>query len=168
MERKWRPHECSRRRGHPCWPCVARPRCGDWAWSYFGKPNELFVSGLGAVVVAGIATLIAWRNEQVFTLANEVTGELRKVTWPTGKETVQLHHRRHRDDDHLVAVARILRRSLGLGHANDLRIGETVDAVTTGEREGKSMAMKWYVVHTYSGHENKARLSLQERVKQMG
>jgi len=30
------------------------------------------------------------------------------------------------------------------------------------------MAMKWYVVHTYSGHENKARLSLQERVKQMG
>jgi transcription termination/antitermination protein NusG len=29
------------------------------------------------------------------------------------------------------------------------------------------MAMKWYVVHTYSGHENKARLSLQERVKQM-
>jgi transcription termination/antitermination protein NusG len=29
------------------------------------------------------------------------------------------------------------------------------------------MALKWYVVHTYSGHENKARLSLQERVKQM-
>jgi len=29
-------------------------------------------------------------------------------------------------------------------------------------------AMKWYVVHTYSGHENKAKLSLQERVKQMG
>ena len=27
--------------------------------------------------------------------------------------------------------------------------------------------MKWYVVHTYSGHENKARLSLQERVKQL-
>ena len=30
------------------------------------------------------------------------------------------------------------------------------------------MSMKWYVVHTYSGYENKARLSLQERVKQMG
>ena len=29
------------------------------------------------------------------------------------------------------------------------------------------MALKWYVVHTSSGHENKARLSLQERVKQM-
>ena len=28
------------------------------------------------------------------------------------------------------------------------------------------MAMKWYVVHTYSGHENKAKLSLQERIAQ--
>ena len=33
---------------------------------------------------------------------------------------------------------------------------------------GQVMAMKWYVVHTYSGHENKARLSLQEHVKQKG
>ncbi len=30
------------------------------------------------------------------------------------------------------------------------------------------MAMKWYVVHTYSGHENKARLSLIDRVRQHG
>ena len=28
------------------------------------------------------------------------------------------------------------------------------------------MAMKWYVVHTHSGHENRARLSLLERIKQ--
>jgi len=28
--------------------------------------------------------------------------------------------------------------------------------------------MKWYVVHTYSGHENKARLSLQQRLKEAG
>jgi len=27
------------------------------------------------------------------------------------------------------------------------------------------MAMKWYAVHTYSGHENKARLSLLDRIK---
>jgi transcriptional antiterminator NusG len=30
------------------------------------------------------------------------------------------------------------------------------------------MAMKWYAVHTYSGHENKARLSLLERIKTAG
>ena len=30
------------------------------------------------------------------------------------------------------------------------------------------MPMKWYVVHTYSGHENKAKLSLLDRVRQAG
>src|SRR5947208_8882637 len=35
------------------------------------------------------------------------------------------------------------------------------------ERDGTSpMPMKWYVVHTYSGHENKAKLSLLDRVRQ--
>ncbi|MCB0309504.1 MAG: transcription termination/antitermination protein NusG, partial [Bdellovibrionales bacterium] len=28
--------------------------------------------------------------------------------------------------------------------------------------------MKWYVVHTYSGHENKAKKSLEERIKSLG
>jgi preprotein translocase subunit SecE len=62
-------------------------KCGEWGWSYFGKPNELYV-GLGAVTVSGIATFIAWKNEELFTLASEVAGELRKVTWPSRKETV--------------------------------------------------------------------------------
>jgi len=39
---------------------------------------------------------------------------------------------------------------------------------TSGNAAVSTMAQKWYVVHTYSGHENKARLSLQERVKQLG
>lgn len=60
-------------------------KCGDWAWSYFGKPNELVV-GLGSVVLASIGTFIAWKNETVFGLANEVTTELRKVTWPDRKD----------------------------------------------------------------------------------
>ncbi len=62
-------------------------KSGDWAWSYFGKPNS-FAVGTGAFLVAGIATLIAWKNEQLFGLAQEVTTELKKVTWPTRKETV--------------------------------------------------------------------------------
>jgi preprotein translocase subunit SecE len=62
-------------------------KCGDWAWSYFGKPNEMYV-GTAAVVLAGVATIIAWRNEELFTLASDVAGELRKVTWPTRKETM--------------------------------------------------------------------------------
>ena len=27
------------------------------------------------------------------------------------------------------------------------------------------MAFKWYVVHTYSGYENKVKMSLQERIE---
>ena len=30
------------------------------------------------------------------------------------------------------------------------------------------MAKQWYVVHTYSGYENRARLSLEQRVKELG
>jgi preprotein translocase subunit SecE len=62
-------------------------KTGDWAWSYFGKPNG-FIVGAGAFAVAATATLIAWRNEQVFTLATEVAGELRKVSWPSRKQTM--------------------------------------------------------------------------------
>ena len=61
-------------------------KSGEWAWSYFAKPNPYLV-GSGAFVLAALITYGAWRNEQVFGLASEVTGELKKVTWPTRKET---------------------------------------------------------------------------------
>src|SRR5690349_14155910 len=60
---------------------------GDWAWSFYGtKPNDWLVLG-GSAGVAGLATLLALKNERVFVLATEVTAELKKVTWPTRKET---------------------------------------------------------------------------------
>jgi transcription termination/antitermination protein NusG len=50
-----------------------------------------------------------------------------------------------------------------------------MDNPTPNEGEGSAPAaaplaaqMKWYIVHTYSGHENKARLSLLERVRNQG
>jgi preprotein translocase subunit SecE len=58
----------------------------SWVWSYFSKPNELIING-GAVLVAGIIGLIAYRSERLFTAAYDVTHELEKVTWPTRKET---------------------------------------------------------------------------------
>ncbi len=41
------------------------------------------------------------------------------------------------------------------------------DDVTTGEQttENTKPQMKWYVVHTYSGHENRAKMALLERIK---
>ena len=61
-------------------------RASDWIWSYFAKPNELVVN-LFAIVVAGGAGLIAYRNERVFASVVDVTRELEKVSWPTRKET---------------------------------------------------------------------------------
>src|SRR3954463_6611103 len=58
----------------------------DWAWSYFAKPNDLLIN-LIALVTAGTAAIVAYRNEQVFASVVEVTRELEKVTWPTRKET---------------------------------------------------------------------------------
>jgi preprotein translocase subunit SecE len=58
----------------------------DWVWGYFGStPSESKISliaALGAVVV-GVSL---YRNDRVYDLANEVSSELKKVTWPTVKE----------------------------------------------------------------------------------
>src|SRR5258707_13769005 len=61
-------------------------RTTDWVWSYFAKPNDLIINLL-AVVVAGTAALVAYRNERVFASIVDVTRELEKVPWPTRKET---------------------------------------------------------------------------------
>jgi preprotein translocase subunit SecE len=58
----------------------------DWVWGYFGTaPSESKMSMMAAVgaVVAGVAL---YRNDRVYHLANEVSAELKKVTWPTAKE----------------------------------------------------------------------------------
>ena len=61
-------------------------RTGDWVWSYFAKPNDLVIN-LFAILVAGTAAVVAYRNERVFASIVDVTRELEKVTWPTRKET---------------------------------------------------------------------------------
>ena len=61
-------------------------RAADWLWSYFAKPNDLVVN-LFAILVAGGAAVVAYRNERVFASIVDVTRELEKVTWPTRKET---------------------------------------------------------------------------------
>ena len=58
----------------------------DWIWGYFATaPSESKISVVAAIgaAVAGIAL---YRNDRIYHLANEVSSELKKVTWPTAKE----------------------------------------------------------------------------------
>lgn len=57
-----------------------------YAWALWAEPSDFVIIAIaGAVGFA--AAVIAYRNPMVNQLANEVIGELAKVTWPTQKET---------------------------------------------------------------------------------
>jgi preprotein translocase SecE subunit len=62
-------------------------RATDWAWSYFAKPNDLVVNGF-AILLAGTAAVLMYRDEKVYTSVIDITRELEKVTWPDRKETM--------------------------------------------------------------------------------
>jgi preprotein translocase subunit SecE len=58
----------------------------DWIWGYFGtSPTESKISVVAAII-ATTAGIALYRNDKLYHLANEVSGELKKVTWPTAKE----------------------------------------------------------------------------------
>ena len=60
---------------------------GDWLVGYVTRhPNEYILQGIAAAIALGTGITL-YRNERVYTLANEVATELKKVTWPTRKET---------------------------------------------------------------------------------
>jgi preprotein translocase subunit SecE len=62
-------------------------RTATWIWGYFARTtNEFVIDGL-ALAVALAVGIALFKNERIFALANDVTSELRKVTWPTRKET---------------------------------------------------------------------------------
>lgn len=57
----------------------------DWDWQLIGERFTL--TTLLGLVVALSATLLAWRNQKLTNLSNEVVVELKKVTWPNAQET---------------------------------------------------------------------------------
>jgi preprotein translocase subunit SecE len=42
-----------------------------------------------AAILATIAGIVLYKNDRMYGLANEVSSELKKVTWPTAKEVRQ-------------------------------------------------------------------------------
>ncbi len=58
----------------------------DWIWGYFTRtPSELYITVLAGVVALITGTAL-YRHERTYGLVNEVCAELKKVSWPTGKE----------------------------------------------------------------------------------
>lgn len=57
-----------------------------YVWNFFQEPDENLVTGVAAIV--GILTgYLLYRHPTVKPLADEVAGELSKVTWPSRRET---------------------------------------------------------------------------------
>ena len=60
----------------------------DWVWGYFSPetiPSEFKITMISAVIAIATGTVM-YRSDKYYGLANEVAGELKKVTWPTPKE----------------------------------------------------------------------------------
>src|SRR5215217_746964 len=58
----------------------------DWVWGYFGTTPSEFKLSLIAAIIAVTVGIALYRNDRLYHLANEVSSELKKVTWPTAKE----------------------------------------------------------------------------------
>jgi preprotein translocase SecE subunit len=61
----------------------------DWIWGYFTRsPSEFYIT-VASAAVALFVGISLYRNERVYTLANEISSELKKVAWPGPKEVKQ-------------------------------------------------------------------------------
>lgn len=62
-----------------------------WAvvWSYWPqlKRPDTVISNVAGIVIALVATVIAWRHERWFKFCCEVVVEISQVTWPNKAET---------------------------------------------------------------------------------
>jgi len=60
----------------------------DWVWGYF-DPDTIptdFKLSLVSGAIAFVVAVAMYRSDKYYTLASEVAGELKKVTWPSTKE----------------------------------------------------------------------------------
>jgi preprotein translocase subunit SecE len=60
----------------------------DWVWGYFSPetiPSEFKIMMISAGI-ALVTSIVMYRSDKYYGLANEVAGELKKVTWPSPKE----------------------------------------------------------------------------------
>ena len=60
----------------------------EWLGGYIVRnPSDLVTGGIGVLVALSVGIAL-YRHERIYTMASDVIGELKKVTWPTRKETL--------------------------------------------------------------------------------
>jgi preprotein translocase subunit SecE len=60
---------------------------GEWVWGYFAREPNDWILTIGAGVLALLIGIASFKSERIHGLATDVSNELKKVTWPTRKET---------------------------------------------------------------------------------
>jgi preprotein translocase SecE subunit len=58
----------------------------DWIWGYFATTPDEFVITASSAVFSILLAVILYKSDRIYGLANEVSVELGKVTWPGAKE----------------------------------------------------------------------------------
>jgi preprotein translocase subunit SecE len=58
----------------------------DWIWGYFTRTPPEWIVSVSSGIIALTAGIVLFRSPKVHGIANEVSGELKKVTWPSAKE----------------------------------------------------------------------------------
>lgn len=57
-----------------------------WIWgSFVAVPNDTYMTALAGVLTI-VFTGLLYRNEKAYKFCDDVANEMKKVTWPTGKE----------------------------------------------------------------------------------
>ncbi len=59
---------------------------GEWIWGYFTRTPDEFLIIVASAVVTLLGVIYYYRKPASYNLVAEVAAELKKVTWPTGKE----------------------------------------------------------------------------------
>ncbi len=114
----------------------------------------------GLLLAAGVAVGIALqtaKGRNIWGFFHGAQIEVRKVVWPTRQETVQTT---------LIVVLVVVLVSIILWLL-DMFLGWTIGTLM-GQRGYRSMSLNWYVVHAYSGFEDRVMNTLKERVVQFG
>ena len=129
-------------------------------------PSQLLRVSLliASLVVAAAVALMSTHGQQAWEFAKGARGEIRKIVWPTRRDTVT---------STLIVIVMVIIIGLFLWMLDTisfwliydmlLNIGGKVVTQDTGSELNTSM--KWYVLHTYAGYEKRVQKTLGEHIK---